>query len=94
MHCATCDGSGWVCESHPRRPWGGLCCDGPRARQRLVGRLHAVLPYAGPFRLAWRIRVLCKDGACHCGGAGDPCPECNPDGSADPGWTSIIAEAA
>ncbi|WP_271604939.1 hypothetical protein [Bradyrhizobium sp. CCBAU 11434] len=25
--CATCDGTGWVCENHPDRPW-----EGPRAR--------------------------------------------------------------
>jgi hypothetical protein len=44
--CARCDGTCWVCENHPDRPW-----DGPTA--------------------------------CGCGGAGEPCPDCNnagPDG--------------
>ncbi|WP_035968758.1 hypothetical protein [Bradyrhizobium sp. WSM1417] len=40
MACARCDGTHWVCESHPDRPW-----DGPKA--------------------------------CGCGGAGEPCPNCN-----------------
>jgi hypothetical protein len=22
--CETCDGTGWVCEDHPDRPWGEL----------------------------------------------------------------------
>ncbi|WP_018456784.1 hypothetical protein [Bradyrhizobium sp. WSM4349] len=39
MACARCDGTHWVCENHPERPW-----DGPKA--------------------------------C-CGGAGEPCPDCN-----------------
>src|SRR4051812_14398200 len=38
--CARCDGTHWVCENHPKRPW-----DGPKA--------------------------------CGCGGAGEPCPDCN-----------------
>lgn len=25
--CVTCAGSGWVCENHHLRPWGGHCCD-------------------------------------------------------------------
>lgn len=40
MACARCDGTHWVCEFHPDRPW-----DGPKA--------------------------------CGCGGAGEPCPDCN-----------------
>jgi hypothetical protein len=43
--CARCDGTHWVCENHPDRPW-----DGPKA--------------------------------CGCGGAGEPCPDCN-DAAAD-----------
>jgi len=27
--CRTCQDTGHVCESHPARPWGGFCCDGP-----------------------------------------------------------------
>jgi hypothetical protein len=23
MKCALCEDCGWVCENHPRRPWGG-----------------------------------------------------------------------
>jgi len=88
--CKACDGSRWVCESHLSRPWGGLCCDGPR-RARVAGWLHRVLPYRGPFRLAWRIRVLCEHGACHCGGAGEACRDCNPAGEVD--WLTVIAEA-
>ena len=96
--CARCAGEGWVCESHPSRPWGGLCCDGPRWAQRLrpLSRLApwgpALLPYRGPFRLAWRIRPLCEHGACYCGGAGLACPDCNPDGHVD--WLSVITETA
>jgi hypothetical protein len=96
-HCAACGGSGWTCESHPRRPWGVLCCDGPRWAQRLrpLSRLMpwapALLPYWGPFLLAWRIRPLCEHGACFCGGAGLACPSCNPSGNVD--WLSVIAEA-
>jgi hypothetical protein len=60
-----------------------MCCDGPR-RAAIVHQLHRLLPYGGPFRLAWRIRVLCEHGACHCGGAGDPCPDCN--STADVNW--------
>lgn len=90
MDCLTCEDSGWVCESHIGRPWGGMCCKEPR-RAKLLGWLHRVLPYRGPFRLAWRIRVLCGHGACHCGGAGYSCPSCNPSGNAD--WLSVIAEA-
>jgi hypothetical protein len=25
MNCETCDDIGWVCESHPDRPWEGPC---------------------------------------------------------------------
>lgn len=25
--CKTCAGSGWVCENHHDKPWGGLYCD-------------------------------------------------------------------
>ncbi len=89
--CMTCDDSGWVCELHIRRSWGGMCCEEPR-RARLLGCLHRVLPYRGPFRLAWRIRVLCGHGACHCGGAGDPCGDCNP--AAGVNWLSVIAEVS
>ena len=90
--CARCNGERWVCESHHGRPWGDMCCDGPR-RAAVLHWLHRFLPYRGPLRLAWSIRVLCAHGACHCGGAGDPCPSCNPQGETDPGWTRIIAEA-
>lgn len=24
--CTTCQDMGTVCENHPRRPWGGMCC--------------------------------------------------------------------
>jgi len=41
MKCLVCEGCGWVCESHPERPWEG-------------------------------------EHACTCGGAGMPCPNCNP----------------
>lgn len=44
--CSTCNGTEWVCEFHPDKPWGDQ-------------------PNSGP-------------NACHCGGAGKPCPECNP----------------
>jgi hypothetical protein len=27
--CGACQDTGHVCESHPSRPWGGFCCDGP-----------------------------------------------------------------
>src|SRR5262249_33759713 len=48
MTCFQCEDCGWVCESHPERPWEGS---------------HA----------------------CGCGGAGMPCPICNPsDEGADP----------
>lgn len=89
--CARCNDEGWVCESHHGRAWGDMCCDGPR-RAALVHRLHRLLPYRGPFRLAWRIRVLCGHGACHCGGAGDPCGDCNPAAHVD--WAHVIAEAS
>lgn len=29
-HCPTCNDSGHVCENHPDKPWGGICCDQPR----------------------------------------------------------------
>jgi hypothetical protein len=73
--CPSCLDDGHVCEEHPGRPWGGMCCEEP-PRAKWLSRLHALLPYRGPFRLAWRIRVLCEHGACHCGGAGMPCPAC------------------
>jgi hypothetical protein len=41
MKCSLCEDSGWVCESHPEKPWDG-------------------------------------EHACRCGGAGMPCPNCNP----------------
>lgn len=88
--CPACGGSGWTCESHPRRPWGGMCCDPPR-RAALTGFLHRVLPYRGPLKLAWRIRVLCAHGACHCGAPGDACRSCNPSGDVE--WLTVIAEA-
>jgi hypothetical protein len=75
--CPRCHDTGHVCDGHPHRPWGDLCCDGPR-RAGWLGRLHALLPYRGLFRLAWRIRVLCEHGACHCGEPGAPCPACCP----------------
>ena len=25
--CPSCHNLGTVCENHPDRPWGGLCCD-------------------------------------------------------------------
>jgi hypothetical protein len=43
--CKTCDGTGWVCENHETKPWGG---------------------------------VSTSEDACRCGGAGAPCPVCNP----------------
>jgi hypothetical protein len=49
--CPNCNGTGHVCENHPRWPWGDICCD-ERGKQ------------------------MCKHGACHCGGAGMPCPTC------------------
>lgn len=27
--CTGCADSGHVCENHPDRPWGGLCCAAP-----------------------------------------------------------------
>lgn len=27
MTCANCHDSGHVCENHPDRAWGGLCCE-------------------------------------------------------------------
>lgn len=24
MHCNNCDSTGWVCENHPHKPWGGV----------------------------------------------------------------------
>jgi hypothetical protein len=44
-HCAFCDNTGWMCEDHPEKPWGGFSR---------------------------------RSDACHCGGAGMPCPYCNP----------------
>lgn len=32
--CETCRDTGHVCKSHPSRPWGLLCCDGPVLRER------------------------------------------------------------
>lgn len=26
--CSNCDGSGWVCENHADRPWGGMAAPG------------------------------------------------------------------
>jgi hypothetical protein len=26
-HCPSCRDTGHVCENHPERWWGGLCCD-------------------------------------------------------------------
>lgn len=57
--CRTCKGSGWVCESHRDKPWGGMCCGRPSPEWR-PGEPCTV--------------VLCGHGACHCGGAGEPCP--------------------
>jgi len=67
MTCRTCNGTRWVCEEHPDRPWGGLCCKRPDGAD------------------------ICEHGACHCGGAGDPCPSCNPEGEIDPGWVHTEA---
>lgn len=49
VHC-------WVCENHPARPWGGMCCESPP------------------------VDDICVHGACHCGGAGQPCTHPQPDG--------------
>lgn len=57
FRCTSCRDTGHVCECHPGRSWGGVCCDGPRPP-------------------ASRPEVLCEHGACHCGGAGMPCPAC------------------
>jgi hypothetical protein len=57
--CARCGDTAHVCEDHPARPWGGLCCGGP----------------AGPGPDGDGA-VLCQHGACHCGGAGEPCGSC------------------
>jgi hypothetical protein len=98
--CTTCNDKRWVCERHPSRPWGVLCCEGPRwaRRARRLGLTHPLLPwspglpYWGPFLLAWRLRPLCEHGACWCGGAGLACPGCNPTGRVD--WLNVIAEAS
>lgn len=26
MHCSNCADTGTVCENHPDRPWGAMCC--------------------------------------------------------------------
>jgi hypothetical protein len=62
--CRACQDTGHVCENHPGRPWGALCCSGP-----------AELNPDG--------EVLCGHGACHCGGAGEPCGACCPPVPAD-----------
>lgn len=36
-HCATCRDSGHVCENHPDRPWGGLCCTVGAEGRRMCG---------------------------------------------------------
>ena len=94
--CKTCNDSRWVCEGHQHRPWGDLCCD-----ERPDGLLRRLW-----FRFGWRVvpqavilrmpnpERLCSHGACHCGGAGDPCPGCNPEGEIDPGWSHIEADVA
>jgi hypothetical protein len=92
IRCKTCRDIRWVCESHIRHPWGDLCCEAP-SRAKRVRKLHHMLPYRFPFRFAWCIRVLCKHGACHCGGAGYPCPGCNSEGNIDPGWVTVLAKA-
>lgn len=28
-HCGTCRDTGFVCEDHPGRTWGDMCCDDP-----------------------------------------------------------------
>ena len=62
--CPSCRDEGHVCEDHPDRFWGGLCCAGPVSGE------------------------VCEHGACHCGGAGMPCPDCAEPVIAD-GTTSI-----
>ena len=57
--CRTCQDTGHVCENHPSRPWGRLCCNGPAE------------PASGG-------EALSEHGACHCGGAGEPCAACCP----------------
>ena len=72
--CRTCQDTGHVCENHPGRAWGALCCKGP-----------VRLPVAPGTE------VLCGHGACHCGGAGEPCHACCSPLPAD--GTRSIAEA-
>lgn len=91
--CAACSGLGWTCECHPHRPWGGECC-GERPEgvaRRAWLRLLWLLPPVVLVRLPCRER-LCRHGACHCGGPGDACKSCNPDGGLE--WLRIEAEAS
>lgn len=57
--CANCDGSRWVCENHPDRPWEGMsapgegcgcgagapcpCCDLERAAARYIAPLRELV---------------------------------------------------
>lgn len=34
LECETCADTGHVCKSHPSRPWGLLCCEGPVLKER------------------------------------------------------------
>lgn len=63
VSCPACGDSGVVCENHPGRAWGPLCCleDPP------VWVVKCVCCNPEP---------LCSHGSCHCGGAGAPCPAC------------------
>jgi len=91
--CGTCAGSGWVCECHPRRPWGGMCCELPDS---LRTQALMACPWLFPMWLLrsrlFHLRRLCEHGACHCGGAGMACQSCNPEGRVD--WLHVEAEAA
>jgi hypothetical protein len=45
--CATCRGSGWLCEEHPAQPWEHEDCDG--AGIACSCNLLAALPHADVF---------------------------------------------
>jgi hypothetical protein len=32
--CQVCRDTGHVCKTHPSRPWGLLCCEGPVLKER------------------------------------------------------------